>query len=166
MLVTLAEDRNAHHRPAGHDMRKAAFAQRLKAAMGRKGWGLSETARQASQLLGPDAKFGRAHVWHYLHGKAVPRARQLNALSKALDVGPEDLLGSHPSGQAEERPVAYRGIVRAHDQGNGTVFLEISQRLPWARALEILRVLQSSDSSDSFYGGNARGSRNLDEELQ
>jgi transcriptional regulator with XRE-family HTH domain len=146
MLASLAEERNPDQGAAGHDIRRAAFAERLKEAMGRKGWGLSETARQASQLLGPHAKFGRAHVWHYLHARAVPRARQLNALSKALDIGPDELLGYEPSARNQEVASVPMGIVRAHDQGNGTVFLEVAQRVPWATALEILRALQSSDS--------------------
>ena len=148
MLVSLAEERRLDQPGGGDDMRKVAFAERLKAAMGRKGWGLSETARQASQLLGPDAKFGRAHVWHYLHRRAMPRARQLNALSKALDVGPDELLGSDSFSHPRALAAVPMGLVRAHDQGNGMVFLEVAQRVPWATALEILRVLQSS-SSDS-----------------
>jgi len=144
MLVRLAEVGGADH----DDGRKAAFSERLKAAMGRKGWGLSETARQASHLLGPDAKFGRAHVWHYLHRKAMPRARQLNALSRALEVDPHELLGFESSGQGEEMRPTPMGIVRAHDQGNGIVFLEVVQRVPWETALKILRLLHRPKSSD------------------
>ena len=141
MLVSLAA--GDERRGADEDAaRRAAFAERLKAAMGRKGWGLSETARHTSRVLGPDAKFGRAHVWHYLHGRAVPRARQLDALSRALDVEPDDLLGSDPGPRG--RPLT--GTVRAHDHGDGTVFLEVVQRVPWTTALEILRVLQTCSS--------------------
>lgn len=143
MLVSFAARHEGRRAGDNADAaRRAVFAERLKAAMGRKGWGLSETARRASQVLGPGAKFGRAHVWHYLHGRAVPRARQLDALSRALDVEPDDLLGSAPEARGE----AAASTVRAHDQGDGTVFLEVVQRVSWETALEILRVLQTTSS--------------------
>jgi hypothetical protein len=56
---------------------KAAFASRLRDAMERKGWSISETARQASQLLKDGGRLPRAHVWHYAQGKALPRTRYL-----------------------------------------------------------------------------------------
>src|SRR3712207_4007572 len=87
------------------------FAERLKAAIERKGWSLSETARQTSTVLGTGARFGRAHVWHYLHGRAIPRKRQLVALSKALEVPPHELLGLEPRGPRQERNPS--SVVRA-----------------------------------------------------
>ena len=71
---------------------KAEFAERLRLAMERKGWTVADTARQVSRLLGEQDKFGSSHLSHYLSGRAVPRARYLQALSRALDVRPEDLL--------------------------------------------------------------------------
>jgi hypothetical protein len=133
------------------ELRKAAFSERLKAAMWRKGWGLSETARQTSQHLGPDAKFGRAHVWHYLHRRAMPRVRQLNALSQALEVEPRELLGFGPAPERYGAPARASGMVRALDHGDGTVFLEVAQRVPWEIALEILRVVQRSRTGDESF---------------
>ncbi len=95
---------------AEHDnSRKAAFAERLKAAMERKGWDLSETARQTASVLGADAKFGRAHVWHYLHAKSMPRARQLSALSHALEVRPERTIAvGAPAAKSKSYPALRR----------------------------------------------------------
>ena len=147
MLVSLSHARHEAP-PLDQDaVRKAAFAERLKSAMGHKGWGLSETARRASQLLGPDAKFGRAHVWHYLHGKAMPRDRQLRALAYALDVDPEQLLGS-PSAHDDRTAATRLGTVRAHDQGDGTVFLDVVQLVRWETALAVLKVLHAPSESD------------------
>jgi len=126
-------------------VRRAAFAGRLKAAIDRKGWSLSQTARQASQVLGPDAKFGRAHVWRYLHQRAMPRERQLNALSHALEVEPNDLLALEPAPQGRGEATGRAGVVRAQDQGDGTVVLEIVQQVPWEIALKVLRVLKVED---------------------
>jgi transcriptional regulator with XRE-family HTH domain len=147
-------------RPDAQHPDKAAFALRLRAAIERKGWTLSETARQTSDVLGADAKFGRAHVWHYLNGRAIPRARHLDALSRALQVQPHELLGSAaPSGlagrpeardeaahEAEGRPTPYSGsiaIVHAEDYGDGTAFLRISQRVPWPTALKVMTLLKA-----------------------
>lgn len=149
MLVSLADVLRPGSDVDANTIRKAAFAERLKAAMARKGWGLSETARQASQLLGPDAKFGRAHVWHYIRGRAVPRARQLDALSRALEVEAHDLLSAEPPRHAETVPLTAPSIVRAQDKGDGTVFLEVCQRVPWSTALEILRVLPTASERAS-----------------
>jgi transcriptional regulator with XRE-family HTH domain len=135
---------------AEHDnRRKAAFAERLKAAMDRKRWSLSETARQTASLMGGDTKFGRAHVWHYLHARAMPRARQLAALSDALEIRPDELLKSVPPSEVVGTSSTPRGF-RAEDQGDGTVLLEVSQRVPWQTALEVMRLLKlPSDGSSS-----------------
>ena len=151
-------------RPDAHHPDKAAFAKRLRAAIERKGWTLSETARQTSDVLGADAKFGRAHVWHYLNGRAIPRARHLDALSQALQVQPHELLGSTaPSlnGRSEARDEAahdleggatpYTGsiaIVHAEDYGDGTAFLRISQRVPWPTALKVMTLLKAPYRED------------------
>jgi transcriptional regulator with XRE-family HTH domain len=137
----------------------------LRAAIERKGWTLSETARQTSDVLGGDAKFGRAHVWHYLNGRAIPRARHLDALSQALQVKPHELLGStDPSGgdvgpdlpamgapSAEGAAQTYSGplaIVHAEDYGDGTAFLQISQRVPWPIALKVMTLLKAPYRED------------------
>src|SRR5829696_4366621 len=132
--------RHSFKRAEHDDSRKAAFAERLKAAMERKGWDLSETARQTAFVLGANAKFSRSHVWHYLHARAMPRARQLAALSDALDVRPDELSDVRPDELlrlAESRSRVDlvsgtpTGIIRAEDQGDGTAILEMSQRVPW-----------------------------------
>jgi transcriptional regulator with XRE-family HTH domain len=148
------------HRPDAQHPDKAEFAKRLRAAIERKGWTLSETARQTSDLLGSDAKFGRAHVWHYLNGRAIPRARHLDALSQALQVKPHELLGSSAPSGAQAEPdlpgvggqpseggtAPYSGplaIVHAEDYGDGTAFLQISQRVPWPIALKVMTLLKA-----------------------
>jgi transcriptional regulator with XRE-family HTH domain len=123
-----------------HSSRKAAFAERLKAAIERRGWSLNETARQTASVLGADAKFSRSHLWHYLHARALPRARYRAALSHALEVRPDDLLPSKSPRRVEALSGTLPGI-RAQDQGDGTVYLEVSQRVPWRRALEVMRLL-------------------------
>ncbi|HEX2135196.1 MAG TPA: helix-turn-helix domain-containing protein [Microvirga sp.] len=149
---------------------KTDFADRLKAAIERKGWSMSETARRASNFLSEGDKFGRAHVWHYVQGRALPRVRYLEALSLALDVKPDELMPLEPgrngngsssalssaTASSEERgrrpspdkhaPAAASpqtsGMVHVRDYGDGTALLEVSERVPWDVALSVLQILK------------------------
>jgi transcriptional regulator with XRE-family HTH domain len=141
---------------------KADFADRLRTAIERKGWTMSETARRASHFLNDGDKFGRAHVWHYVQGKALPRTKYLEALSQALDVRPDELMpaeigADHPEPGAREEqlvvapPAAARdggsesadGMVHVRDYGDGTALLEVSQRVSWETAITVLRMLKA-----------------------
>jgi transcriptional regulator with XRE-family HTH domain len=151
-------------RPDPQKPEKVAFATRLREAMERKGWTLSETARQTSDVLGADAKFGRAHVWHYLNARAIPRARHLDALSQALQVTPHELLGfaSSPTGEespdsrvsnaitrpAETKSIGSTQVVHAEDFGDGTALLHVSQRVSWTTALKVMMLLKTSVRDD------------------
>ena len=161
-------ERSSHStsgRPEPQSPDKAAFARRLRAAIERKGWTLSETARQTSDVLGGDAKFGRAHVWHYLNARAIPRARHLDALSQALQIPPHELLGSTPPSseqgaerRAEVAPAAAQAgseplvsstpVVHAEDYGDGTAFLRVSQRVSWPTALKVMTLLKAPFQDD------------------
>jgi transcriptional regulator with XRE-family HTH domain len=146
---TAAEDKKVNPDRAEDNSRKVAFAERLKAAIERRGWSLTETARQTASVLGTDAKFGRANLSHYLHGRSMPRARQLLALSHALGVRPDDLFPAGSLSRVEVISGTPTGI-HALDQGDGTVTLEVSQRVPWQTALEVMRLLKlPSDGSSS-----------------
>jgi transcriptional regulator with XRE-family HTH domain len=153
---------------------KTEFADRLKAAIDRKGWSMSETARRASDFLNDGEKFGRAHVWHYVQGRALPRFRYLEALSLALDLRPDDLMpgegdggqerpapkarssGPAAAGKGDRAPASEKaaqaatgsaaGMVHVRDYGDGTALLEISERVPWATALAVLQILKKSPS--------------------
>ena len=141
---------------------KSDFADRLKAAIERKGWSMSETARRASTFLNEGEKFGRAHVWHYVQGRALPRFRYLEALSLALNVRPDELMPVEsdtehdlrsPQSARSSSPVIAKpgsrlaidkavhssgtasGMVHVRDYGDGTALLEVSERVPWATAL-------------------------------
>jgi transcriptional regulator with XRE-family HTH domain len=139
---------------------RADFADRLRTAIERKGWSISETARRAADFLDEGEKFGRAHVWHYLQGKAIPRARYLEALSRALEVQPADLIPVASSSSAADPEAAQRiqpaasgidkksslreeNMVHVRDYGDGTALLDVSQGVSWDTALEILRILKA-----------------------
>ena len=113
-------------------------------------------------FLNDGDKFGRAHVWHYVQGKALPRTKYLEALSQALDVRPDELMpaeigADHPEPGAREEqlvvapPAAARegendsadGMVHVRDYGDGTALLEVSQRVSWETAITVLRMLKA-----------------------
>jgi transcriptional regulator with XRE-family HTH domain len=147
---------------------KADFADRLKAAIQRKGWSMSETARQAANFLGEKEKFGRAHVWHYVQGRALPQFKYLEALSLALEIRPDELMPADVLAERvgpedhvelsdrEEQSVAQhalpnenssepeKGLVHVRDYGDGTALLEVSQRVSWDDALAILQILKAA----------------------
>jgi hypothetical protein len=54
--------------------------------MTRKGWSISETARQAGRLLPPGQRLARVHVWHYVQGQVLPHPQHMAALLRALDL--------------------------------------------------------------------------------
>jgi hypothetical protein len=71
----------------------------------------------------------------------MPRARHLAALWHTLGVRPDDLLPGGCPSRVEVLSGTPTGI-HAQDQGNGTVLLEVSQRVPWQTALEVMRLLK------------------------
>ncbi|HEX2137071.1 MAG TPA: helix-turn-helix domain-containing protein [Microvirga sp.] len=138
---------------------KADFAERLRGAMERKGWSASEVARQVARHLETRDKFGRAHIWHYLQGRALPRSRYLLALSRALEVEPGELLPDRSVPIYEPaRPSVFEGrsgassndqadLVHVRDFGDGTAMLEVHKRLPWETALQLIQILKASHTT-------------------
>ena len=136
-----------------HASIKADFAERLKAALNRKGWTASEAVRQVSRLLADGDKFGRAHMWQYLQGRALPRSRYLLGLRRALEVDPGELLPERPVPLASPAPAFSFGaaaasangpadVVHVRDYGDGTALLEVAQRVPWDTALQVIHILK------------------------
>ena len=123
---------------------------------------MSETARRASQHLNQGDKFGRAHVWHYVQGKALPRMKYLEALSLALEMRPDELMPGEAGIEAAEHVMRENagganarasreapagesadGMVHVRDYGDGTALLEVSQRVSWETAIAVLRMLKA-----------------------
>jgi hypothetical protein len=124
---------------------RAAFARGLGLAMKRKGWSISETARQTSSALGGTTKFSTGHLWHYLHERALPRHAYLEALSRALDAPLRELLGAeHMKGGASAG--ASNGYVHLRDCGDGTALLQVAQRVSWTTVLKVTKALRKPAS--------------------
>ena len=84
------------NRVAGTVSTKSLFAEKLKAELEKRGWSLRKTAEEVSRHLGDGAKFGPAHVWHYLQARTLPRQRYLVALSRALSIDVHELMPFAP----------------------------------------------------------------------
>jgi transcriptional regulator with XRE-family HTH domain len=134
---------------------RATLASEFRLAMERKGWSISETARQASRFLSDGQRFGRAHVWHYIHGKALPRPHHLRALLSALELEPDSVLARFDIGAplAADETARHRAAIRVRpareprlgvaDAGDGKALLRIEAVVPWPIALVILNELKS-----------------------
>ncbi|HEX2135480.1 MAG TPA: helix-turn-helix domain-containing protein [Microvirga sp.] len=157
---------SAAGRRSAHAAAKSEFAERLRAAMEAKGWTVADTARQVARLLGGDTKFSSSHISHYLSGTTLPRFRYLQALSRALDVRPEDLLPWGVPPQPDEPSEGDRGrapfqanpdpaqetassdLVHVRDYGDGTALLQVLQRVPWTTALEVLSLVKGEAKTE------------------
>jgi transcriptional regulator with XRE-family HTH domain len=104
---TLSENRST-----GEKAVYAEFSRRLQARMIQLGWNQSELSRRATAYLPKPAKgqvqghsLGRDRISSYIRGKYLPRPDALEAIAKALQCKPADLLppGGVPS--VSEGPV-------------------------------------------------------------
>ena len=139
------------------DESKQQFAERLRAAIERKGWSQAQTLKEARCFLEGGEKLGSAHLSQYVHGHVIPRMPYLLALSRALDVSMQDLLGgsglwlvdkSAPSQEparelqraADLAETPHSAQIRDADQGEA--WLTIYERVPWETAVKILELLK------------------------
>lgn len=124
---------------------KLALAEHIRTYMEKKGWGPTETARQASALLPGDQSIAPASISHYCSGRAIPRPQQLAAIAKVLGI-PGSALGLDldfgtlsPPSTLDAGPDSNLII---EDQGNGVVRLRVNQNFSWPTAMKVLQVLK------------------------
>ena len=125
--------------------------------MERKGWNASQTIHAARNFLEESAKLTNAHMSLYVNGRAVPKPRYLRAISQALEVSEAELLGPDANDELVRDEGALTktgdvihppGTVRVSDADGANALLEISQRVPWTTALEILRLLKAHEETE------------------
>jgi transcriptional regulator with XRE-family HTH domain len=141
--------------------------------MSERGLTAAETARRMRDYLPVGDKASRSTICQYKAARALPRLRYLDALSMALGVNKSDLLPSletDATGNCVEQDRRRRAerMNRATDdtdadaEASGSpensvplctiedlgdeVHLRINQRVSWAAALTILRVLKTDDA--------------------
>jgi transcriptional regulator with XRE-family HTH domain len=118
------------------DVVRQEFARRLQRAMIEKGWTQSELARRASSHT-PDNRMIRDNVSKYIRGKVLPGPLHLNALAKALNKKPDELLPTRgtPAAGQENPPMDIR------DLRDGNAWVRVNQALPWDTAMQIAKLL-------------------------
>lgn len=131
---------------------RVAFAERLKKLMLDRGWNQSDVARQAGRYI--DGGMGRDSVSAYVRAISLPNQTQLNGLAKAFGVEPEALVPS--AGIAAREPV---GMVEMKNADNGMVWLRIHQQIPFAKALQIMQILQDVGTTDNNDAPDSRAGR-------
>lgn len=114
------------------------FAQRLARHMDAKGWSQSDLARNAARHM-EDGEFRRDNVSVYLKGAALPRPKQLNALSAALGISPDELM---PGGRLEREilPISMRTLKDNPQRAYLHVDMEVTTRI----ALSVMALLQEA----------------------
>lgn len=120
---------------------KREFARRLQKAMIEKGWNQVELARAAQKHL-PSERIERDTISNYIRAVAKPTPARLEAVAKALGCQPQDLYPPSivpPAFKDPERKPA----LEMKDIGNGNVWLDIRQAVPFDLAIKIMALLKS-----------------------
>jgi transcriptional regulator with XRE-family HTH domain len=141
------------NRPFAAD--RAVFASRLQEAIDRRGLTYEETARRARAHLPADTRLSAVSVWQYANGKTFPRRLSyIEALSRVLDLRPEDLLvrqeeSAGLAGEGGPFPGSVGPQVRVEDLKQGRARLIIDIEVAWPLALKILSLLKVPDEPDA-----------------
>ena len=138
---------------ATNDEVKRRFAERLRAALKRKGWSQARTVEQARRFLDAGERLGPAHLSHYLNARAIPQMSYLRALAQALEVSEQELLSGIPGGMTitvdDLPPAELHAATEVRDAENGEAWLKLNERVPWETAIEILRLVKAANNRRS-----------------
>lgn len=124
------------------------FGRRLQARMIQLGWNQSELSRRATAYLPKATKgqvqghtLGRDRISSYIRGKYLPRPEALDAIAKALQCKPADLLppGGVPS-VVEEGP-----MFEMKSLDGKRVHIRLNRVVTQKSATEIMAVLSRED---------------------
>lgn len=127
-----------------HQTREAAalqFAQRLQARMIEKGMKQSDLVRATNKFLPVGQSMNRDSVSKYIRGRNIPNPIYATSIAKALGMKPDDLLPSRGPLTRDNASDAAAPL-RMADQGDGNVWLSISMAVPWAVALEVMKLVK------------------------
>lgn len=114
---------------------RVEFGRKLHRLMLDKGWTQAELARRASEYA--EKEIGRYSVSCYTRGITLPRPDHLNALARAFDIPPRDLLPTRGA-PIDEAP----SPLDLKDVGDGRVHLRVNQILDWQTAIKIMAILR------------------------
>ena len=116
-------------------IRKAEFGKRLFDLMQQKGWNQSELAKRADM--------GRDSVSTYIRGRSVPSPQNLEKLSNALNVKPEELYPNYEANSAAlDEPIFQ--LKQVNDDSN-KMWLTINMKIDSAKAIAVMKILNEKD---------------------
>jgi transcriptional regulator with XRE-family HTH domain len=115
------------------------FARRLQGALNDRGWTQTELVRRMVPHL-KGSRVGRSNINKYVRAKTLPLPAALEAMAKALEMRPSDLLPARVTlAASEERPPM---SVSMSPDGN-MVRIKLNMELPFAKALEIQQIIRN-----------------------
>lgn len=132
-----------------------AFARNLRNAMDRKGYTQATLMHRANVYASKDRQISRSNISEYCSGKRMPGPARLNAICRALDIEPDDLmpLSYSPAARnprrarsANARPGSVRGRTEVHDMGEGKAHLIIDRLVDWETVTAITKILNAAAS--------------------
>jgi transcriptional regulator with XRE-family HTH domain len=133
------DDRRKPGRPTNRA--RAAFGERLRTLMEERGLSAEETARRIKERL-PKERLSSSDVEEFRQGRALPHLRHLDALSLALGIVPQGLLGpATGADSAPEPPPQPTGRVLLEARGE-VARLDLEVVVTWDVALAILQLVR------------------------
>lgn len=117
------------------------FANRLLWYMAEKGWNQSELARRANDA--GSERVARDDISSYVRRHRLPGSMKARQIAAALDVALSDLIPSAKPGAHRDQP-----DLEMRSAGDGSVWLKLERRLPYATALKVLELLQNAENAD------------------
>lgn len=125
---------------------KRQLARNLQRALADRGWSGAELARRASQYT-PKGTFGRDSISKYLKEQTLPNATHLDAMAKALNMDPDELLPNPMAARLARRP-SPESPVSMEAGKNGTARLRINEQVPIDVAIEVIRMIRKATAEN------------------
>jgi transcriptional regulator with XRE-family HTH domain len=124
---------------------KRYFAEQVNSRMQARGWNQADLAREASKHMPRGKEIGRDLVSNWVNQRTLARDARLKAVAKAFDCHPHDLMPQNAmAGIYNDRiPVSLE-----ESEKDGFVRLRIDQLVPWAIALDVLKMLKANSDEE------------------
>jgi len=122
---------------APHSISRQAFARRLYQLMLKRGWNQSELGRQSG--------LPRDRISTYIRGKTTPTPQNVEALAKALNIAPQDLLPDHVESAIDADNPAFEMKISPNDQS--VAWLRVNRLVSVKTAVKVAELLEADDAS-------------------
>lgn len=127
----------------------ALFARNLEDARVRKGWNQSEVATEATKHMPkdrwgrPKKKVGRDMISGYTRERTKPSAVTLNAIAKAFNMDPEELLPRQAPLPLQRKEPQFPPF-SMREQSDGMVWLRVNRVVTLDVALQVAALMKGA----------------------